>query len=138
MKASAGPGQNAPTTLIVCYRLLGWQQFLFLLRVVFFLLRVVLFWRTRHYDPPYFNDCRWELPEELLPVAGGALPVAKKVLPVAVAGPRPYRIRCLCHPHGCWCRWSDIDSHAGRDYWTPVTDLSHQLPSPATPTGFHG
>ncbi|AEK30767.1 hypothetical protein BALAC2494_02060 [Bifidobacterium animalis subsp. lactis CNCM I-2494] len=134
----AGPGQNAPTTLIVCYRLLGWQQFLFLLRVVFFLLRVVLFWRTRHYDPPYFNDCRWRLREESLPVAGGALPVAKKVLPVAVAGPRPCRIRCLCHPHGCWCRWSDIDSHAGRDYWTPVTDLSHQLPSPATPTGFHG
>ena len=79
----AGPGQNAPTTLIVCYRLLGWLQFLFLLRVVFFLLRVVLFWRTRHYEPPYFNDCRWELPEELLPVAGGALPVAKKALPVA-------------------------------------------------------
>ena len=94
--------------------------------------------RTRHYDPPYFNDCRWRLREESLPVAGGALPVAKKVLPVAVAGPRPCRIRCLCHPHGCWCRWSDIDSHAGRDYWTPVTDLSHQLPSPATPTGFHG
>ena len=123
------------------YRLLppsGMAAVSVLLRVVFFLLRVVLFWRTRHYDPPYFNDCRWRLREEPLPVAGGALPVAKKVLPVAVAGPRPCRIRCLCHPHGCWCRWSDIDSHAGRDYWTPVTDLSHQLPSPATPTGFHG
>ncbi|PKV04342.1 hypothetical protein CQR51_1693 [Bifidobacterium pseudolongum subsp. globosum] len=90
-------------------------------------LRVVLLWGAAYYDPPFFNDCRWRLREEPLPVAGGALPVAKKVLPVAVAGSRPCRIRCLCHPHGCWCRWSDISSHGGRGYWTPVTDLSHLL-----------
>lgn len=60
-----------------------------LLRVVLFSLRVVLLWGVAHYDPPFFNDCRRELPEESLPVAeeplpvaGGALPVAKKALPV--------------------------------------------------------
>lgn len=68
------------------------SSFCFWLRVVFFLATGSAFWRTRHYDPPYFNDCRWRLREESLPVAGGALPVAKKVLPVAVAGPRPCRI----------------------------------------------
>lgn len=105
-----------------------------LLRVVLFSLRVVLLWGAAHYDPPFFNDCRRELLEEPLPVAGGALPVVKKALPVAVVVPRPCRIRW----HGCWCRWSDISSHRGRDYWTSVTDLSHQLPSRATPTVFHG
>lgn len=109
-----------------------------LLRVVVSVLRVVLFGVAAHYDPLFFNDCRRELPEESLPVAEESLPVAKKALPVAVVVPRPCRIRCLCHPHGCWCRCSDISSHMGRDYWTSVTDLSHQLPSRATPTVFHG
>lgn len=103
----------------------------FLLWVVLFSLRVVLLWGAAHYDPPFFNDCRRELPEE-------SLPVAEEPLPVAVVVPRPCQIRCLCHPHGCWCLWSDISSHMGRDYWTSVTDLSHQLPSRATPTVFHG
>lgn len=101
-------------------------------------LRVVLLWGAAYYEPPFFNDCRRELPEESLPVAEESLPVAKKALPVAVVVPRPCQIRCLCHPHGCWCLWSDISSHMGRDYWTSVTDLSHQLPSRATPTVFHG
>lgn len=29
-------------------------------------LRVVLLWGAAHYDPPFFNDCRRELPEESL------------------------------------------------------------------------
>lgn len=56
-----------------------------LLRVVLFSLRVVLLWGAAHYDPPFFNDCRRELPEESLPVAEEPLPVAKKALPVASA-----------------------------------------------------
>ena len=53
-----------------------------LLRVVVSVLRVVLFGVAAHYDPLFFNDCRRELPEESLPVAGGALPVAEKGLPI--------------------------------------------------------
>lgn len=49
-----------------------------LLRVVLFSLRVVLLWGAAHYDPPFFNDCRLELPEESLPVAEKVLSVAKK------------------------------------------------------------
>ena len=41
-------------------------------------LRAVLLWGAAYYDPPFFNDCRRELPEESLPVAGGVLPVAEK------------------------------------------------------------
>ena len=112
-------------TLTVCYRLLEWQQYLF-------------FGVAAHYDPLFFNDCRRELPEESLPVAGGALPVAEKGLPIVAVVPRSTRIRRLCHLHGCWCRCPDIDGHRGRGYWTPVTDLSHLRLFRAAPTVFLG
>ena len=79
----AGPVQKCTRH---SYRLLlpsGMATVSVLLRVVLFSLRVVLLWGAAYYEPPFFNDCRRELPEESLPVAEESLPVAKKALPVA-------------------------------------------------------